>query len=279
MRILKKIPIHPTFFLLFIWFIITGKTVEFLTFFLVLMIHEWGHYLVAKRAGYKLDSFYLAPYGVSLNYNQNFLSSKDEIKVALAGPLFNILSAVAITSIWWAFPVVYNYTNEIVTQSFLLALFNLLPAFPLDGGRVFINLFGDNVSRSKMLKISIINNFALSFVFLVLFVISCLYDCNITLALGCFFLLSGGIQTKKEGRYEMMYKFNKRVKNFSKVRLVFVKSETTISEILKKIERNHFSIFYVVDKNNKGRYIPEKIILDNLSNLDINKPIKEFIKK
>lgn len=262
MRILKKIPIHPTFFLLLLWFVISGKTLEFLIFFLVLLIHELGHFTVARKVGYKLNHFYLAPYGVALNYRDNSFESGDEIKIALAGPAFNLISSLLITSLWWVCPVIYPFSYMFVSQSLFLAIFNLLPAFPLDGGRVFINLFPSQVSRKKMLKFAVINNFALAIVFIICFIITCFYDCNVTLALAAFFLLSGVVDTKSQCKYEASYFFKKQVKEFAKVRVLYVSSACSIHDLLKKIDRNHYTIFYLADAKGKGRFISEKLVLD-----------------
>lgn len=69
MRLLKcrkKLPIHPSFLILFAWFICTRQIEAFFIFVFVVLAHEFGHYFVAKKLGYKLDAFFLAPYGVSL---------------------------------------------------------------------------------------------------------------------------------------------------------------------------------------------------------------------
>ena len=87
----KKFPLHPTFLLLFLWFIFTKNFSSFLLFFIVVIIHEFGHFIVAKKCGYKLDSFIIAPYGVNLNYKERAFDSKDEILIACAGPFINII--------------------------------------------------------------------------------------------------------------------------------------------------------------------------------------------
>ena len=79
MRVLKKIPIHPTFYLLIIWFVLMGYTVEFINFITVLIVHEYGHYFIAKKQGYRLEKFYIAIYGACLNYKEKQFERNDEI--------------------------------------------------------------------------------------------------------------------------------------------------------------------------------------------------------
>ena len=85
----KKLPIHPSFLLLFGWFVLTGDLAGFFIFVGVVITHELGLYFVEKKLGYRLDSFFLAPYGVSLNYTESVFEAGDEVKIALAGPLVN----------------------------------------------------------------------------------------------------------------------------------------------------------------------------------------------
>ena len=108
-------------------------------FLILIVIHEFGHFIVAKKLGYKLAKFCISPYGVSLNIQNQHLEGKDQIKIALAGPLLNIVTAILVVGIWWCFPTSYFFLQEFVRASWLLALVNLLPAYPLDGGRIFVS--------------------------------------------------------------------------------------------------------------------------------------------
>ena len=129
MRILKKIPIHPTFLLLFVWFVIVGAIAQFFILFVVVLFHELGHFIVAKKLGYKLSSFYLAPYGVALNYKDGKFLPYDETKIALAGPITNLGLSFLFVGLWWLFPSLYSFTYEMAAFSLFLAIFNLLPAY------------------------------------------------------------------------------------------------------------------------------------------------------
>ena len=259
---IKYFPIHPSFLLLFLWFVINQNLQEFLLFVLVVLTHELGHYLVAKRSGYKLDSFFLAPYGVSLNYKEANFDSFDEIKIALAGPVVNIFIAILGVALFWIFPVTYSYSIEIVKQSLILGLFNLLPCYPLDGGRILAGILSGHMPRVKAIKIVVLFNFIFSGMIFIMFVISCFVNFNPTFALACCFLLCGVIQTKYEGRYKLMALLKKKTKNFSKPLTLAVNSSATLGEMLKHIEVNKFTIFYCLFKDGKTKILDEKIVLE-----------------
>ena len=129
--------IHFSFLLLFLWFMLTRNVFSFFIFVAVVLSHEFGHYYVAKKLGYKLSNFVIAPYGVCLNYKEKYFSHKDEILIAIAGPLVNVILSIICTALWWVFPEFYGFSYDFVMQSLMLGLFNLLTFYPHDGGRIF----------------------------------------------------------------------------------------------------------------------------------------------
>ncbi len=275
MRILRKIPIHPTFFLLFIWFVATGQIAEFLVLFLSVLVHEFGHYYVAKRLGYKLTNFYLAPYGVALNYKDGKFLPKDEVKIALAGPMANIILSATISSLWWICPVTYNFTFNLCVCSLFLALFNLLPAYPIDGGRMLTGLLSEKISRKKALNLSIAFNIAFSILFLAGFILTCFYDYNPTLALMVVFLICGVIETKFEGKYEHISVFKKVIKDFSSVKTLSVSENVTLGELIKNIDQSKLTIFFVLSEG-KTKMISEKKVISLCMNYPLTTSLKEL---
>jgi Zn-dependent protease len=123
------------------------------------VLHELGHALVGMRAGVPAKAIILLPIGgvTLLDETQQpiepgILTWKRDIRIAVAGPLVNIIIAVVAGSVLlavapeihlWTRPYVYsgNLPRSLVWSNLGLALFNLLPAYPMDGGRVLRALF------------------------------------------------------------------------------------------------------------------------------------------
>ena len=123
-----------------------------------IIIHELAHAFVAKKLGYKLNNIKLIPFGICLNLNSNQISPKDEIKIAIAGPLINLFLCLILICIWWFLPSTYNFTNVFCYANLITCLFNLIPAFPLDGGRILHAMLKENFSSKKSLKLTKIIN-------------------------------------------------------------------------------------------------------------------------
>lgn len=265
----KKFPIHPSFILLFLWFMVTGNYSAFFIFVGVVLMHEFGHYFVAKKLGYKLDSFFLAPYGVSLNYKEKTFENSDEIKIALAGPCINLLLALLGVGLWWCYPESYNFTDVFVTQSVMLACFNLLPAYPMDGGRVLLSFLCKYMIREKAIKLLKIFNLTFASIFFALFIYSCTIDYNPTFALAATFLIGGIIQTKFESKYHVMALLKKKNKNFSRPLIMYVSSEIELGQLLKHIQQNRYTVFYVDFAGQRTRILDE----NNIMNLTLKYPL------
>ena len=130
-----KFTIHPLFFIFGLYFAFIGKVFSFLVYTLVAVMHEFGHFYASSKLGYKLNRIVLMPYGALISGNLEDVSYKDEALIALAGPLVNTITALFFAGLWWFFPSTYPYTELAFFASISIAIINLLPCHPLDGGR------------------------------------------------------------------------------------------------------------------------------------------------
>ena len=128
--------IHPLFLLVGGWYACTGELFFFLLSAIVAMQHECAHAYAAAKLGYRLHTVVLMPFGAVLDGDRLHLSLKDEIYVAICGPICNLCTALFFVALWWFVPTMYAFTDTAFYSSMAIALVNLLPAYPLDGGRV-----------------------------------------------------------------------------------------------------------------------------------------------
>lgn len=175
------IKVHWTFLLLLIFFATLGylqaghllgaalTTGLILVLFLFVLLHELGHSLVARRLGIEISDITLLPIGGMARMKDLPERALDEVKISLAGPPVNLLLAGIFYTIAYlgfgvspfAFPSlgavespmgsVFAYLGFV---NFLLAVFNLLPAFPMDGGRVLRGLLSTRMSRVRATDIA-----------------------------------------------------------------------------------------------------------------------------
>ena len=130
------IKLHPLFIAIGVWYCFKGELFLFLMSCLVALQHECAHAFAAAKLGYKLNKIVLMPFGAVIDGDLKGISLKDEITVALYGPLCNLFTAGFFAALWWFAPTMYAFTDTACFSSLSIALVNLLPAYPLDGGRV-----------------------------------------------------------------------------------------------------------------------------------------------
>jgi Zn-dependent protease len=159
------ISVHLTFFLLIFWLVAVslqegntvGATLSNTAFLLVLfgivLLHELGHALTARRFGVQTRDIILLPIGGLARLERMPREPIQELIVALAGPMVNIvlgglLFGVAIQISGGVLPAInehivgMTFLGKLVLVNAILAGFNLLPAFPMDGGRVLRAFLG-----------------------------------------------------------------------------------------------------------------------------------------
>ena len=109
------------------------------TFFASLLLHEVGHALTAKRLGMTIDGITLWLFGGVARFNGMFPSARAEFRIAIAGPLVSVGLGGFFVLLAWVTHLGRAVDGVLAWLGYInlvLAAFNMLPAQPLDGGRV-----------------------------------------------------------------------------------------------------------------------------------------------
>lgn len=142
--------------------IITTDLLWLVVLFTSVTLHELSHSIVARRFGLKVRDIVLLPIGGVSEIEGMEIAPSVETWVALAGPLASVLiglvllgTALAAGSGVWP-PSLYggSWLTRIGWLNLLLAAFNLLPALPMDGGRVFRSLLARSGNQLRATRIA-----------------------------------------------------------------------------------------------------------------------------
>ncbi|GAA0531964.1 CBS domain-containing protein [Halorubrum ejinorense] len=127
--------------------------------FVGVLLHEFGHSLVAMRYGYEIESITLWLLGGLASFKEFPEDWKHEFWIAIAGPLVSVAVGVACFGVVFVLPAgtggsvgvnaalfVFGY---LALLNVVLAVFNMLPAFPMDGGRVLRALLARNQPHAQ----------------------------------------------------------------------------------------------------------------------------------
>lgn len=132
-----ELSLHPLFVLILLFSVLTGQFLELLTLFTIVLIHELGHVCAALLAGVTVRSVQLLPFGgVAVIEDHGRLTASREIGIALAGPLQNGIMILLAVMLQQAGAGSTAFLAYFIQANVIIALFNLLPVLPLDGGKV-----------------------------------------------------------------------------------------------------------------------------------------------
>ena len=135
-------------FLFLAAFLLYQSTSSFLvTFLLAAALHEGGHLLAARWRGVPVRALSMTAFGCVLDFvDEALVRDRDLLWIAAAGPLCNLLFALLCVTPWvgrWRGAALFG------AEHLLLALFNLLPVFPLDGAVLCAGLLKPKVGERR----------------------------------------------------------------------------------------------------------------------------------
>ncbi len=256
---MKNLRVHPVTWLFLLLLLFTGFASIIIPYLIAITLHELGHAYVAKKLGYKLNKIWILPYGACISFDEFSFDPNDEMKIAFAGPLVNIILIVVTVMSWWLFPAMYVYTYVFTLANFSIAAINLLPAFPLDGGRIMTSALRKKFRPQKVYKIACTLNLIFSIIFLILFFISCFFTINFSLGLMGIFLFLGIIDTHFQGKYgPLLYEFNNKNKDIQQVNNICLNSSTPFYKILTLLNKHKYNLIYVKFPDESLKMVTEK---------------------
>ena len=171
----SELRVHATFFLLLAWIGMSAWLAEgpnaaivnvlfVVAVFACVVAHEYGHALVARRFGVRTPDIVLLPIGGMARLERIPEDPKQEIAIALAGPAVNIVIWTSLTLVLGAEASVMSlveledtgrgFIERLAAVNFFLAVFNMLPAFPMDGGRVLRSALAIRFDRVRATQIA-----------------------------------------------------------------------------------------------------------------------------
>ena len=269
--------VHPLFLLFGLFFFVRGEIFLFLSCTVTAVIHEFGHALAAARLGRRLDRLVLLPCGAVVSGDIEGISLAGEIRLALAGPAVNAACALFFVALWWLFPDLYPYTDTAAYTSAWLAAVNLLPAWPLDGGRVLFCIlekkFGEGRARRAARAVSIL--FAAAF--FSLFVYSFFVRVNFSLLFFGLFILAGAFG--KGGSYRRI-RFDRSadLARGLEIRRVAVSESCPVGRLLRLVERGKYLEVSVYDASGEFMCeLGEEECFEIFDRADLSAPLGVFL--
>ena len=145
-RVIKiQISINIEIFLFIIIFIITKQIDIYAIFIISTLIHEISHALTGIVLGLKLKQFCIMPFGFKITFEETGTYKKNDIKkliIASVGPATNLFIMIL--------AIIFNLHSNIIYANLIIAVFNLIPIYPLDGGRILKSILKMKLNHQQI---------------------------------------------------------------------------------------------------------------------------------
>ena len=244
-----KIEFHYTYILIALGFILTGYFHNLIIFTSIIIIHELGHYIIARLNKLNIEKIVIYPYGGLVKMN-NLINTNinKELFVAVSGILFQTIYYVIITFLYnqgiireYIFNLFTMYNSSILT-------FNLLPIHPLDGSKIL------NLLLSKIIPFNLANklNIIISMLKLIILIYINYYNFNYTTILIIGLIIDNLLKYQKQ----LKYIFNKFLLERYIYNLTYSKTKK-----ITKINNMYKEKYHILKENNT--YITEKQALSH----------------
>ncbi|MFH1380628.1 MAG: site-2 protease family protein [Candidatus Omnitrophota bacterium] len=285
-----SINIHITFLLRLFLFLSMGIKWLFLlvAIFFFVTLHELSHSLVAKRFGIDVKEITLLPIGGVASMAKIPDKPYQEFLISLAGPMLNIAVVVI-----FFIPLYYILGPEVLFHSLsmqtfphvvahiywinlILAVFNLIPAFPMDGGRILRAILAQKMGYKKATRIAVNcgHIFALIFGY-----IGLVNGHIILIVIAVFIYMAASSEELQVDIRETLKNF--RIKDIVPSQFTTLDKESTLSKVLELIFHSHQEDFPVVEGAD-GRmigFITRKDITGGIHQYGTSAHVKEIMRK
>lgn len=283
-----SINIHVTFFLLLLLVLPGGVKWVFLVtaIFFFVTVHELCHSLVAKHFGITVREITLLPIGGVSSMTKMPEKPSQEFLISLAGPLSNI----AVILIFY-FPLKYLLGLDVLLHplstatwqltfayvywiNLILAGFNLLPAFPMDGGRILRALLATRMGYQKATKIAV--NFG--HLFALAFAYFGIVRFNIILIVIAIFIYTAA--SSEELQVDIKESLKKiRVRDILPRDFFTINGDATLAKVLELIFHSHQEDFPVVDGSILTGFVTRQDIMVGIHNFGVEKKVADIMRK
>lgn len=268
--VLGRIRLHPLFIALFLFAVGVGLWRDMVVLFLLIMLHELGHAMAANYLGYEVEEVSLLPFGgvAKLANGSIGFRPKNEALIAAAGPFVNLLLVAVAWAVYAMGTWSETFYHMVVQMNLWIAVFNLLPGLPLDGGRVW------RAARSRQLGYAQATREAYNVALLLSILLFVMGGCALwagyphfgILVLGVFLCVSAWTGRRDISMDTIRFLDSKRRYGQPRpelVRALAARSTSSIKEVVTQFAPDRYHMVYVLDSEGSvGTILEEEELLD-----------------
>ncbi|MGE8206088.1 M50 family metallopeptidase [Heyndrickxia sp. NPDC080065] len=265
--LLRKIHIHPLFWIVVGIAVLTARFQDLIILFSIIFVHEMGHGAMAHFFSWKIKKISILPFGGVAEMDEHGNRPlKEELLVIAAGPIQHVWLSALMYLLFKVNLVSLSFFEMFMSYNMMILVFNLLPIWPLDGGKFLHILFSVNKPFLESVRVSLISSFIFLIVFHLLSIIISPFNLNIWIVV-IYLYLSLWAEWKQMNFVFMRFlleRYYGRKMVFERLRPLKVNGDDYLYEVLEKFQR--------------GRKHPLLILKDGkeIGNLDENELLHAY---
>ena len=237
-----------------VFLLIVGMGDVVLYYIPTVLLHERAHVIFASALGMTVSEMELFPFGCAAKLQCFAVSRTKEIVVAAAGPAANMAAACAIFFIdKYGFEI--TVAERLISSNLALAAVNMLPALPLDGGRIVRAIFASFIGYKRATRLTACAGIFFAAVLLGVGVWALFQDTlNPSFFIMGFFLCLAAVKELKSAPYTLIRDFSgkretiDKRKTLSINRFAAMRTET-LRDIMREFEAGKYNMVTVLDKD------------------------------
>lgn len=239
---------------------------------LSLFLHESGHILAARMLHVRINRLRLTPFGAMAHIDNPYsISTSQLFLLSLAGPAANLIVVLTVSAMchWRLLPL--SSGLDLLQINLTMLLFNLLPALPLDGGRMMYALLTRIMPDRRAAETGILTGRLLSLLLLVMAAAGILVKgrLNLSPVFAALFLLASAPDERRalsDSRIRTLVDCLRPIDEPLPVSIFAINTATSAETALKAARPNHVTLFAVYDQGHFSTLIDDRTILTRILN-------------
>ncbi|AEE91674.1 Peptidase M50 [Tepidanaerobacter acetatoxydans Re1] len=279
-----RISISFFFIIIVVLAVLAGLYTEVLAALLALGIHEYAHIFVGCRLGIVIHEIEILPFGGRIRSSLDEATLEKEMLMVMAGPLANFTMAGLILFLLTQAFITPNTARQFIHYQLMLGMFNMLPALPLDGGRIFALWLRQRFAFTLSIRIASRAGKILAYSMLILALIGLAFKrLFLSFFVAGIFLLQQTSKEEKNAHFIFMKHLAGKKEKISKNKympgeIMVVNEDTPAKKILYSFAPQKYFVVYVLDENMKiKKSLTETEIFDKVVEKGLDLMMKDLI--
>lgn len=255
--------------------------------FLVVLLHEGAHIVVAKKLGYAVENIELFPFGGVARVKEFIsINPQHEMAIAVAGPIINFILVIVLYPLSNTLHFSNQYITFFIYSNLIIGIFNLMPIVPLDGGRIVRGYLSYFMGLKKATKMVVMASKIVTILLFLVGIYTVQYNqLNLLIPLLAIFLYIAADKENKMAAFIFMKEIAEKKQYLFSKRILPMKSlvaldHVSVKEMINQFTPRKYHVITVMDRRcNIIGLLTESEVLDGMIKYGTEVSLEKLLKE